>query len=114
MTLYLVLDFLIHFSIELCFIFLLHHYYLFQISLTIDIIISSFLYFSTFSLYILEVFNISIFIYSLYLGEIILSSLWIYLGLKNYIRYIFFFQFYENKKPIEKYTIKQEEIDIEI
>lgn len=112
MTFYLLLDFLIHFSVELCFIFLLHHYYLFQICLTVDILLSSTLYISTLSLYIVEVFNLSIFIYSLYIGEIILSSLWIYLIIKNYIRYIFFFHFY--KKPIEKKNIKKEVIEIEI
>lgn len=114
MTIYLILDFLVHFSIELCFIFLLHHYYLFQICVTIDILLSSFLYFSTFSLYIIEVFNFSILIYSLYIGEIILSSLWIYLMIKNYIRYLFFFHFYKNKKPIEEEINKNEVIDFEI
>lgn len=114
MTFYLILDFLVHFSFELCFIFLLHHYYLFQICLMIDILLSSFLYFSTFSLYIIEVFNLSIFIYSLYIGEIILSSLWIYLMIKNYIRYLFFFHFYKNKETIREETIKNEVIDLEI
>lgn len=114
MTFYLILDFLVHFSIELCLIFLLHHYYLFQICVTIDILLSSFLYFSIFSLYIIEVFNFSILIYSLCIGEIILSSLWVYLIIKNYIRYLFFFHFYKNKKPIEEETIKNETIDFEI
>lgn len=113
MSKYLILEFIFHFLLELFLIFLLKEYFLFQIFITIDIILSFFIYFYTFNLYIAELFNISIFIYSLFISEIDISILWIYLGLKNYLRYTFFYKYFKPEER-ERQSISQEEIDIEI
>lgn len=113
MSKYLILEFLFQFLLELFLIFLLKEYFLFQIFITIDIILSFFIYFSSISFYILELFNISIFIYSLIISEIDISILWIYFGLKNFLRYTFFSKYFKPEER-ERQSISQEVTYIDV
>ena len=90
----LLFEFIFHFGLELFFIFFLKEYYIFQIFISIDIILSSFLYFYKVMLYLLEVFNITVFFYALIYLNFYISTLWIYILLKNYIRHFFFYHFF--------------------
>ena len=108
----LLLEFIFHFGLELFLIFFFKEYYILQICLAIDIIVSSFLYFYKVMLYLLEVFNITIFFYALIEFDFYISILWIYILLKNYIRYFFFYHFFKRDNT-DSYE-EQNEIDIQI
>jgi len=108
----LLFEFIFHFGLELFFIFLLKEYYFLQILISIDIIVSSFLYFSIGILYILEVFNLFLCIDVFIKFNFYISILWMYLLFKNYIRHFFFYHFF--KKETIVYYEEQNEIDIQI
>ena len=108
----LLFEYIFHFGLEFFFIFFLKEYYLFQICLAIDIILSSFLYFSIGILYILEIFNLFLCIYVFIEFDFYISILCMYLLFKNYIRHLFFYHFFK-KETIVSHE-EQNEIDIQI
>lgn len=109
-TILLLFEFIVHFGLELLFIFVLREYYLLQICLTIDIILSMFLYISKIILYIVEVFNVILFFYTFITFDFYISMLWIYIVFKNYIRSLLFYDFFKKDTSI----IEENEIDIQI
>ena len=106
----LLFEFIVHFGLELFFIFFLKEYYLLQICLAIDIILSMFLYISKRILYIVEVFNVILFFYAFITFDFYISFIWIYIVLKNYIRYLLFYNFFKKDTSM----IEENEIDIQI
>lgn len=111
-TILLLFEYSINFGLEFFFLFFLKEYYILQICLAIDIILSSFLYFSIGILYILEIFNLTVFFYTLTEFDLYISMFWIYILLKNIIRYLFFYNFFK-KETIVSYE-EQNEIIIQI
>ena len=109
-TILLLFEYIIHFGLEFFFLFFLKEYYILQICLAIDIILSSFLYFSIGILYILEIFNLFLCIYVFIKFDFYISILWMYLLFKNYIRHFFFYHFFKK----DTYQFEPSEIEIQI
>ena len=106
----LVFEYFFSFVIELYFMAILKENEVFLFSILIDLVLSSFLYFSRKIFFSLEIMNLILFFYALIVFNFYMSIFWIYILLKNIIRYYFFFKIVEK----ENTKIEMNEIDIEI